>query len=139
MTIQTVGPNAGPEIYNEAVGKIAAGHLSVVDLFKATAALDGVGNKPLAADLYKVWIAYNGDNPLIYAVYYNFGVALTATRDYPAAINALRECTRIKLDFQPAYVNLGRALEDIGQIGQAVTQWLTLCNTNLALVNGESV
>jgi predicted O-linked N-acetylglucosamine transferase (SPINDLY family) len=138
MTLPNVGPNAGTEIYNEAVGKIAAGQLPVIDLFKATSALDGVGQKPLAAELYKVWIAYNGDNPLLYAVYYNYGVALTAIRDYPAAINALRECTRQKPDFQPAYINLGRALEDIGQIGQAVKQWLALTN-HLAQINGEAV
>lgn len=139
MPPQTVGTNAGIEIYNDALGKIAAGQLSVVDLFKATSGLEGVGNRALAAELYKVWIAYNGDSPLLYAAYYNFGVALTGARDYPAAINALRECTRLKPDFQPAYVNLGRALEDIGQIGQAVTQWLALCNTQLPQVNGEAV
>ena len=74
----------------------------------------------------------------MFAVYFNYGVALGAVQDRSGAINALRECTRLKPDFQPAHINLGRALEDAGQTGQAVSQWLTLCN-NLALVNGESV
>ena len=58
--------------------------------------------------------------------------------DHAGAINALRECIRLKPDFYPPYINLGRALEDTGQLGTAVTEWLALVNS-LASVNGDSV
>ena len=45
---------------------------------------------------------------------------------------------RIKPDFYASYINLGRALEDSGQTGAAVTQWLALVQ-NLSVVNGETV
>jgi len=138
MNSQPAGSNALIEIYNDAVKRAATKQLSVVDLFKAAATLDSFDQKPLAADLYKTWIAYNADNALLFAVYYNYGVALTAIRDHPGAINALRECTRLKPEFQPSYINLGRALEDSGQTGQAVAQWMALVN-NLSVVNGDSV
>jgi len=138
MTSQPAGSNALIELYNDAVKRAATKQLSVVDLFKAAATLDSFNQKQLAADLYKTWIAYNGDDNLLYAVYYNYGVALTAVRDNVGAINALRECTRLKPDFQPSHINLGRALEDSGQNGQAVAQWMALVN-NLSTVNGDSV
>jgi predicted O-linked N-acetylglucosamine transferase (SPINDLY family) len=81
---------------------------------------------------------HNADHGLLYAVYFNCGVALKAIRDHTGAINALRECIRLKPDFQPAYINLGRTLEDNGQHSQAVEQWLVLVN-NLTAINGESV
>jgi len=50
----------------------------------------------------------------------------------------LRECIRLKPDFCPPYINLGRALEDAGQLGTAVTEWLALVN-RLPSVNGDSI
>lgn len=138
MTFPPVGSNAATELFNDSVSRAVGRQLPIVDLFKATATLESFNQKQLAVDLYKTWIAYNGDDNLLYAVYYNYGIALGAVRDNPGAINALRECTRLKPDFQPSYINLGRALEDSGQTGQAVTQWLALVN-NLSAINGESV
>ena len=50
----------------------------------------------------------------------------------------MRECIRLKPDFYPPYINLGRLLEDAGQLGTAVTQWLALVNS-LPTVNGDAV
>jgi len=125
-------------IYKDAIAQAITRQMSVVDLFKVTVTLDSLNQRALAIELYKTWIAFNADNDLLFAVYYNYGVALTAIEDRTAAINALRECTRLKPDFQPSYINLGRALEDSGQATAAVAQWMVLCNI-LANVNGESV
>jgi predicted O-linked N-acetylglucosamine transferase (SPINDLY family) len=92
----------------------------------------------MAIDLYKTWIAYNADNQLLYAVYFNYGVALADSRDHAGAINAFREGIRLKPDFYQSYINLGRVLEDTGQAGPAVAQWLELCN-KLTVVNGDAV
>ena len=85
-----------------------------------------------AADLYKTWIARNGSNQLLHAVYFNYGGGAVEGRATSAgAINALRECIRLKPDFYPPYINLGRALEDTGQPGVGGDgsgwRWSTAC------------
>ncbi|MEI9806126.1 MAG: tetratricopeptide repeat protein [Pseudolabrys sp.] len=129
---------AGTDLFNDAMRQSVARQLSIVDLFRCAAELAAVGQKQMAIDLYKTWIAYNADNQLLYAVYFNYGVALADQRDHAGAINAFREGIRLKPDFYQSYINLGRVLEDTGQAGPAVAQWLELCNKLLA-VNGDAV
>ena len=112
--------------------------LSIVDLFKQAQRLEEIKAPQEAADLYKAWIAGNGANQLLHAVYFNYGVALSKSGDHAGAINALRECIRIKPDFYSPYINLGRVLEDSGQLSTAVTEWLALIN-RLTSVNGDTV
>lgn len=138
MNGQPVELKAATELFNDSVKRAVARQLSVVELFGCSATLDSLNQKQLATELYKTWIAYNADNNLLYAAYFNYGVALMALRDNVGAINALRECTRLKPDFHPSYINLGRALEDTGQNGQAVGQWLALVN-NLSAISGDAV
>jgi predicted O-linked N-acetylglucosamine transferase (SPINDLY family) len=138
MSSQPVELNPGTQLYNDAVRQAVAKQLSIGDLFKCATDLTALDQRQMASDLYKTWIAYNADNNLLYAVYFNYGVALMAARDNSGAINAFRESIRLKPDFHQPYINLGRTLEDGGQNGQAVSQWLTLVN-NLAAVNGDSL
>jgi predicted O-linked N-acetylglucosamine transferase (SPINDLY family) len=111
---------------------------SIIELFTEADKLARAEEPQKAADLYKTWIARNGGNQLLHAVYFNYGVALSRVGDHAGAINALRACINLKPDFYPPYINLGRALEDTGQLGTAVTEWLTLVNS-LPSVNGDSV
>jgi predicted O-linked N-acetylglucosamine transferase (SPINDLY family) len=138
MSSQPVELNPGTQLYNDAVRQAVAKQLSIGDLFKCATDLTALDQRQMASDLYKTWIAYNADNNLLYAVYFNYGVALMAARDNSGAINAFRESIRLKPDFHQPYINLGRTLEDGGQNGHAVSQWLTLVN-NLAAVNGDSL
>jgi predicted O-linked N-acetylglucosamine transferase (SPINDLY family) len=92
----------------------------------------------LVAELYKSWIAINGDHELLHAAWFNYGVTLVDLRDFSGGINAFRHAIRRKPDFAQPVINLGRALEDIGQTGQAIGEWMKLIN-NLAAVNGEAV
>src|SRR5271166_4505657 len=117
MSGQTVDSNAGTQLFQDAIQKSIARQLSVVDLFKATASLDALGWKQQVVELYKTWIAYNSTSEVLYAVYFNYGVALGEARDSAGAINAFREAIRLKPDFQQPYINLGRALEDAGHTG----------------------
>ena len=112
--------------------------LSIVDLFTQAQKLEDLQAPQEAADLYKTWIARNGANQLLHAVYFNYGVSLSKLGDHAGAINALRQCIRLKPDFYPPYINLGRALEDSGQLGTAVVEWLALVN-RLTGVNGDAV
>jgi predicted O-linked N-acetylglucosamine transferase (SPINDLY family) len=111
---------------------------SIVELFTAADKLARADEPHKAADLYKAWIARNGGSDLLHAAYFNYGVALSRLGDTAGAINALRASIRLKPDFYPPYINLGRALEDTGQLGTAVTEWLALVN-RLGVVNGDAV
>lgn len=126
------------ELFNRSINLAFSQQLPIAELFNAATRLKAAGEPRLAVDLYKTWIAYNADDGLLYAVYFNYGVALSDAGDRAGAINALRESIRLKTDFYPPYINLGRLLEDSGQIGRAVSQWMALVD-KLSLVNGESV
>ena len=117
---------------------IALHQLPIGDLFGWAERLKADGQAPIAAELYKAWIALNGDNDLLYAVYFNYGVALSDLPDRLGAINAFRDSIRLKPDFMPPRVNLGRALEDVGQAGAAVAEWLGGA-AKLPAVDGENV
>jgi len=138
MLKSPAGLEAIAEAFNRWAGLARLKQLPIPDLFGAVAQLQALGAKRLVADLYKIWVAYNTENPALYAAYFNYGVALSELRDHPAAIDAFRHCMLLKPDFNPVYINLGRALEDSGQSGPAVAQWLQLTN-RLAAVTGESV
>jgi predicted O-linked N-acetylglucosamine transferase (SPINDLY family) len=46
--------------------------------------------------------------------------------DLAGSINALRDCVRVKPDFGPGWINLGRALEDAGRVVDAIGKWQKL-------------
>lgn len=112
--------------------------LSVGDLFTLADAQEQQGDIVGAANSYRDWIARNPTNPLLHAVYFNYGVALNKAGDRYGAMNALRASLSIKSDFLPSHINLGRLLEDDGQAGGAVTQWLQLV-AQTASIDGNSV
>lgn len=111
---------------------------TITELFDHTERLQVGGDAASASAAYKGWIARNADHQLLHAVYFNYGVALAKSGDRMGAINATRECIRIKPDFQPPYINLGRLLEDAGESRAAVAQWQAL-TSRLGEVNGEAV
>jgi predicted O-linked N-acetylglucosamine transferase (SPINDLY family) len=110
----------------------------IADLFREAERLEATGQSQLAANLYKGWLALNPDDGLRHAAYFNYSVALSRNGDRAGAINALRECIRLKPDFYPPYLNLGRLLEDSGQAGAAIAQWNALVQS-LTAVSGEAV
>nr|WP_264597728.1 glycosyl transferase [Rhodoblastus acidophilus] len=89
----------------------------------ATEGLKALGLRQQAADLYKLWIAYNDQDKFVHYAYFNHAVALRELGDLPGSINALRACVLIEPSFGAAHVNLGRAFEDAGQIPTAVDIW----------------
>jgi predicted O-linked N-acetylglucosamine transferase (SPINDLY family) len=138
MLKSPVGLPAIAEAFNRWASLARLKQLSISDLFGAVAQLQAIGAKQLVADLYKIWVAYNTENPGLYGAYFNYGVALSELRDYAGAIEAFRQCLHLKPNFQPVYINLGRVLEDSGQTGLAVAQWMQLTKM-LEGVNGHSV
>ena len=74
---------------------------SLVDLFANAEGLAANQDPGSSAILYKSWIAYNPDHPGLHAAYFNYAISLANSGDRPGAINALRECIRLKSDFGP--------------------------------------
>jgi predicted O-linked N-acetylglucosamine transferase (SPINDLY family) len=130
--------NTSKEFFTASVNRATSGQLSVPELFDCAETLTSWGERQSAVELYKIWIAYNGDDKLLHAVYFNYGISLSAVGDRVGAINAYRESVRLKPDFYPSYINLGVALEGCGQAGTAVAKWLEAIN-GLSQINGESV
>ncbi len=112
--------------------------MTIVELFRESGTLENAGNLEGAVAAYKTWIALHPADPHIHAAYFNYAVVQSRAGDKAGAINTLRGAIRIKPDFHPPYINLGRLLEDIGHAGTAVAQWLELVK-QLAPFNGETL
>lgn len=97
--------------------------LPLGELFQYAEAFNAAGQRAVAAELYKSWIAYNDANTLIHLVYFNYSVTLRQMGDLAGSIHALRACLKVEPRFGQAHINLGRALEDAGLTGQAIQQW----------------
>lgn len=111
---------------------------TIAALFHDADTIEKTEGAVAAAALYKRWIALNPEDPHLAAAHFNMAVVAQRGGDPFAAINALRQALRIDPDFHPSYINLGRALEDQGHAGAAVTQWLALVN-RLPAVNGPTL
>jgi predicted O-linked N-acetylglucosamine transferase (SPINDLY family) len=112
--------------------------MTITELFSEAGRLETTGEIAKAVSLYESWIALHASDPHLHAALFNFAVVQGRAGNKFAAINTLRQAIRLKPDFQPPYINLGRMLEDVGQGGEAVTQWMSLVN-QLGTVNGESM
>ncbi|MCA3553981.1 glycosyl transferase [Aestuariivirga sp.] len=111
---------------------------AIAALFRDADILEATEGAAAAAELYRRWVALNPDDPHIAPALFNMAVVAQRSGDPYDAINALRAALRIDPDFHPPYINLGRALEDLGQTGDAVTQWLAFVN-RLPAVNGPTL
>ena len=116
--------NVDPQAYLQGVFDRARSQtLSLQELFQIAEGLKGFGHASQAAELYKLWIAYNSDHALLHLVYFNYSVSLRQIDDQAGAINALRACLKLEPMFGPAHINLGRTLEDNGHVMEAIRLW----------------
>jgi predicted O-linked N-acetylglucosamine transferase (SPINDLY family) len=126
------------EIFSDALKRAMERTLAVTDLIGIAERLHKQGEISLAVALYRAWIENNSDNQLLHAIYFNYGVILTAANDLPAARAALAEAIRIKPDFYPPYINIGHVLDRMGAGGDAVLQWQQVVN-RLGGITGEAI
>jgi len=127
-----------PEILSSAIAQASSRSLSVIDLIRAAEAVRASHGLPGVLALYAAWIDANRDNPLLYAVLFNYGVALTDAGDLAAAAARLNEVLAINPGFLPAHINLGRLHERGGDSGAAVRLWSEALAT-LAPVTGAAI
>jgi predicted O-linked N-acetylglucosamine transferase (SPINDLY family) len=97
--------------------------LSVPDLIRAIEVLKQGGQLQAVGTLYAAWVEHNQSNPLLYAVLFNYAVALSDAEQLEAARQCLEQAIALNADFIPAYINLGRIHERLGSVPLALTQW----------------
>lgn len=110
----------------------------VMDLIRVSDKLKQNGEQRAAESLYAAWIQNNPDDPLLYAVLFNYSVLLTESGDLTRARESLERCIALNADFLPAHINIGRIHERMGAIGQAIVQWSKV-SEKLAPVTGANI
>ncbi|NJO24319.1 MAG: tetratricopeptide repeat protein [Sphingomonadales bacterium] len=106
-----------------ALQKITAGELPLTELMAAAQRLATAGQPDLARQLYQVWIAMNGENPLVFIAHFNCSTLQTQLGDAAGAETSLQAALKVNPDFSPAHINLGSALERRGAAKEAIEQW----------------
>jgi predicted O-linked N-acetylglucosamine transferase (SPINDLY family) len=111
------------DVLTTALIQSMARNFSVHDLIATTESLKQGGQPQAVETLYATWVQHNADNPLIYAVLFNYSVVLTDIGKLEVARQCLERAIELNPDFIPAYINLGRVYERMGSTGLAVLKW----------------
>ncbi|MEO5364439.1 MAG: tetratricopeptide repeat protein, partial [Magnetococcus sp. DMHC-8] len=112
--------------------------LGVSELISLAARLGEAGQPEQMAELYRIWLLHNGDDPLAHAVFFNYGTHLNQIGELSGARQALSEAIRLNPDFYPAYINLGNVLDRLGAQPAALECWQTVVD-KLALIKADLV
>ncbi len=128
----------GTDLFNAAIVRSIARDLGVQDLIRIAEALKLDGPPKAVETLYATWVQHNADHPLLYAVLFNYSVALTDAGNLALAGECLQRALSLNADFMPAYINLGRVQERQGNVGLAVAQWSAALG-RMAAVNGPAI
>ena len=111
------------DVLTPALIQSMARNFSVADLIRTAETLKRSGQASSIDNLYATWIQHNQDNPLLYAVLFNYSVVLSESGKLNEAREYLERAIVINSDFMPAYINLGRIYERLGNGSLAVVQW----------------
>lgn len=126
------------DILTSALIDSMARNLSVSDLVRTAETLKASGQLDSVETLYGTWIQHNQDHPLLSAVLFNHSVVLSDAGKLDAARACLERAVACNPEFMPAYINLGRVYERLGNVTLAVVQW-SAALAKMAAVNGPSV
>jgi predicted O-linked N-acetylglucosamine transferase (SPINDLY family) len=121
-----------------ALQKVTSGELSFNELIAVAQNLTREGHVDPARQLYQVWIAMNGEHPLVFIAHFNCSTLLAQQGDHAQAELALRSALAAKPDFAPAHINLGSAFERAGKAKEAVDQWRGALD-HMSAVTGDGV
>ena len=126
------------DILATAVIQSMARNFSVPDLIRTVETLKQSGQANSVETLYAAWIQHNQDNPLLYAVLFNYSVTLSDSGKLDMARECLDRAIALNADFMPAYINLGRIYERQGNVGAAVVQW-SAALARMSAINGPAI
>jgi len=96
------------DILSSALIQSMARNLSVADLIRTTETLKQSGQSNSVETLYATWVEHNQDNPLLYAILFNYSVTLADAGKLAQARECLQRAVAINPGFMPAHINLGR-------------------------------
>lgn len=122
----------------ESLGRAVRRALPVADLIRTAEALKAAARPESAQALYATWVRFNTDNPLCYAVLFNYAVLLGEDGNAEAARQTLEQAIAANPDFLPPYINLGRLQEASGQAGEAVATW-SRASARLPTLTGPAI
>ncbi|HEX3850153.1 MAG TPA: hypothetical protein VHW01_04255 [Polyangiaceae bacterium] len=112
--------------------------LSVPDLIRAVEVLKQGGQAQAVPTLYASWVEHNESHPLLYAVLFNYAVTLSDAEQLEASRQCLERAIALNADFIPAYINLGRIHERLGNVPGALSQW-SAALTRMSAVTGTAI
>lgn len=115
-----------------------ARNFSVTDLIRTAETLKQSGQLSSVGTLYSTWIQHNQDHPLLSAVLFNYSVVLSDAGQLDPARALLERAVSANPQFMPAYINLGRIYERMGNPAMAVLQW-SAALAKMADVNGQTI
>ena len=126
------------DILSSALLQSMARNFSVPDLIRTTETLKQSGQADSVETLYATWIQHNQDHPLFYAVLFNYSVTLTEAGKLNPARECLERAISLNPDFMPAYINLGRVYERLGNSALAIVQW-SAALAKMAAIDGAAI
>jgi predicted O-linked N-acetylglucosamine transferase (SPINDLY family) len=126
------------DILSPALIQAMVGTLSVPDLIRTTETFKQSGQATSVEAAYAAWIARNQNDPLLYAVLFNYSVTLTDSGKLDKAQECLERAIALNPDFMPLYINLGRVYERLGKVGLAIIQW-SAALAKMTTINGTAV
>lgn len=126
------------DVLSAALISAMARTLSVTELIRTAEMLKSSHQVASVETLYSTWIQHNQEHPLLSAVLFNYSVVLSDIGKLDLAKLALERAVTASPDFMPAYINLGRIYERLGNPALAVVQWAAAL-AKMSNVNGASV
>jgi predicted O-linked N-acetylglucosamine transferase (SPINDLY family) len=112
--------------------------LNAMGLLSAVGQLASWGDQAGITEIYRVWLENNADDPVAYAMFFNFAAILSQAGDNAGAKAALDQAIQRNPGFIPPYINLGHVHERLGSISEGVQQWYKVIEL-LGPINGESI
>jgi predicted O-linked N-acetylglucosamine transferase (SPINDLY family) len=126
------------DILKSALINSMARNLSVTDLIRTAETLKQSDQVGSVETLYATWIQHNGDHPLLSAVLFNYSVIMSDAGKLEQARGLLERAIALNPELMPAYINLGRTYERLGNAGLAVVQW-SAALAKMAGINGPNI
>jgi predicted O-linked N-acetylglucosamine transferase (SPINDLY family) len=113
-------------------------NLSVADLIRSAETLKQSGQINSVETLYAAWVRHHPEDPLLYAVLFNYSVVLSDSGKLQEARECLEKAIALNAEFMPAYINLGRVYERMGSASLAVVEW-SAALAHMAAVTGNAI
>ena len=100
----------------------ATTQINVTEVSTMAERLESSGDRQGAISLYRSWLK-STKNSGTWIVWFNLGVLLRAEGDIESSIDAYKQSLEANPSSVHARINLGTALELVGQIDEAMAQW----------------